>query len=391
MADSTGTSKAGRPRKSKDFPLFVHKGRGYWCKTVLGKHRYFGKVADDPDGKQALKVWNFQRDWLLAGEEPPPYGQNSTSKTVLDVCNYWIGHKETLLNAGELARRTYDEYFATCEFLMAVVGKTTPAKACGPLQFEKVRSALAKRYNANGQCKRITQIRSIFQTAYDDHVLEDRPNFGRSFKRPKAATLRKIRNSKGDQSYTPEEIRSLLSEATVNMRAMILLGLQAGFGNSDVACLPRSAVKDGWIVWARVKNAIPRRVPLWPETIEALEAAAKHADSLGETKLFFISPKGVLYCSDERTQHHRVATHFRYVRNRAKVANSHTFYDLRRTFETIAGETADQVAVDAIMGHTPSESNMAARYRQRISDVRLQAVVDHVREWLGELPKGGAK
>jgi integrase len=56
------------------------------------------------------------------------------------------------------------------------------------------------------------------------------------------------------------------------------------------------------------------------------------------------------------------------------------FYALRHTFETIAGETADQVAVNAIMGHT--DESMAGAYRERIGDDRLQVVTNHVRGWL---------
>src|SRR5262249_25782331 len=57
-----------------------------------------------------------------------------------------------------------------------------------------------------------------------------------------------------------------------------------------------------------------------------------------------------------------------------------SFYALRHSFETIAGESRDQVAVDAIMGHT--DESMAARYRERISDERLEAVTDFVHRWL---------
>ena len=60
----------------------------------------------------------------------------------------------------------------------------------------------------------------------------------------------------------------------------------------------------------------------------------------------------------------------------------HTFYALRHTFETIGGESCDQVAVDAIMGH--SRDDMASVYRERISDERLRAVVERVRTWLGQ-------
>ncbi len=48
------------------------------------------------------------------------------------------------------------------------------------------------------------------------------------------------------------------------------------------------------------------------------------------------------------------------------------FYALRHNFETIAGESKDQVAVDAIMGHV--DPSMGAKYREAISDARLRAV-----------------
>jgi integrase len=61
--------------------------------------------------------------------------------------------------------------------------------------------------------------------------------------------------------------------------------------------------------------------------------------------------------------------------------NGHrNFYALRHTFETIGGEARDQPAVDAIMGH--ARDDMASVYRERISDERLRAVVEHVRQWL---------
>jgi hypothetical protein len=57
-------------------------------------------------------------------------------------------------------------------------------------------------------------------------------------------------------------------------------------------------------------------------------------------------------------------------------------YGCRHVFETIGGDARDQVAVDAIMGHSRGDSDMASVYRERISDERLRAVADHVRTWL---------
>ena len=67
-----------------------------------------------------------------------------------------------------------------------------------------------------------------------------------------------------------------------------------------------------------------------------------------------------------------------------KITKGRGFYTFRRVFETVAGDSRDQVAVDYIMGH--SRGDMASVYRQSIADDRLQAVVDHVHKWLF-LPK----
>ena len=56
------------------------------------------------------------------------------------------------------------------------------------------------------------------------------------------------------------------------------------------------------------------------------------------------------------------------------------FYALRHTFETVAGDSKDQVGVDAIMGH--AREDMSNLYREKIEDGRLLAITNHVRKWL---------
>ncbi len=65
------------------------------------------------------------------------------------------------------------------------------------------------------------------------------------------------------------------------------------------------------------------------------------------------------------------------------------FYALRHTFETVGGESRDQVAVDHVMGH--AREDMASVYREKVSDERLKAVADHVRAWLFPRRRGKSK
>jgi integrase len=64
----------------------------------------------------------------------------------------------------------------------------------------------------------------------------------------------------------------MIDAAGVSLKAMLLLGIDCGFGNSDCASLPLSALDldGGWITYPRPKTGIERRCPLWPETVAAL-------------------------------------------------------------------------------------------------------------------------
>jgi integrase len=66
-----------------------------------------------------------------------------------------------------------------------------------------------------------------------------------------------------------------LVRASAAMRAMILLGINAGMGNGDCASLTfdRLDMSRGWLDYPRPKTGVARRCPLWPETVAALRDA----------------------------------------------------------------------------------------------------------------------
>src|SRR5262249_26331854 len=95
------------------------------------------------------------------------------------------------------------------------------------------------------------------------------------FNRPTKKAIRLHKAQQGPQLFTAEEVRQLIDAAGVPLRAMLLLGINAGFGNSDCARLPLSALDldAGWLNYPRPKTGVPRRCPLWPETVAALREA----------------------------------------------------------------------------------------------------------------------
>ena len=382
--------RAGKPRK--DFPLFPH-ARGYWAKKVRGQIHYFGRVADDPKGEAALDKWLNQRDALLAGRTPRV---TDDGLTIRDMCNRFLSNRQDKMNAGELSPVSFSDYHAACARIVKAFGATRLVSDLDAGDFEQFRRVLARGWSPVTLANEIRRIRVVFRYAEQNQLVPMPIRYGSEFKPPPRRVLRKERHAKGLRMFEAKELKAILDAADVPLKAMILLGINAGLGNYDITCLPAKAVdlKAAWLNYPRQKTSIGRRCPLWPETVAAIrEAVAKrpkpkkreHADLLFITK--YGQPWGVRSVRKDAKGKVRKNADDPVCKEFAKLIKTlklHRFglgfYALRHTFETIGGDSRDQVAVDAIMGH--ARDDMASLYRERIDDARLQAVVNHVHDWL---------
>jgi integrase len=374
-------AKPTKPSKPyPEFPLTAHPA-GYWCKKVRGKLHYFGPWAD-PDG--ALAKYLEQKDALHAGRTPRP---DPSGLTVKDVANAYLNAKQEAVEAGELSPRTWADYRAIMDMLVEGLGKGRPVSALEPADFASLKTKLGKRNGLVRMSTVVQVIRCAFKHCYDSGLIAQPVRFGPVFRRTSKKVLRLHRAKQPPKLFAAEEIRRLLAEATPSLRAMILLGINCGFGNADCGRLPLSAtdIEGGWINFPRPKTGMPRRCPLWPETVEALKqvlARRKEPKDPADAGLVFITRCGDSW--DKDTSTNPVSGGTRRLLKALGINGHRNFYTLRHTFRTIADEAKDQPAADYIMGH--ESPHMSSVYRERIGDERLKAVTDHVRAWLFAQP-----
>ena len=388
-----------KPAKSRpDFPLFAH-ATGRWAKKIRGKLHYFGKWAD-PDA--ALQRYVEERDDLYAGRKPRRKGDGLTIK---DLVKRFLAAKKARVAAGELALGTFGDQYKTCKRVLLVFGGDRLVDDLAPDDFEVLRAQIAKTYGKLSRKVEIKRVRSIFRYAYEANLIDRSVRFGPGFIGPSRRELRCERQQNGQRMFEAAEIRAMLAAAPAALKVMILLGINCGFGNTDVANLTvkNLDLKGGWCNYPRPKTGISRRCPLWPETVKAIKAALAarpEARDKGDADLVFLVPGGQRWVwtrgyaaeldvtgmeSLHLSRVDRVTAAMGQLCSKLGLAcRGHTFYALRHTFETIGGDSRDQVAVDAIMGH--SRDDMASVFRERIDDDRLRAVVEHVRKWLLEEP-----
>jgi integrase len=368
---AAGISGLKPPKPSPDFPLYAHN-RGKWAKKIKGKLCYFG-YWDDPAGA----LGEYQA--TLADVKSREIDTLSIFLTVKDACNHFLTAKDAAVTAGKLSSRSFMEYKRTCIRVGTHFGYAARVTNLTPTDFAGYQEAREKHLNIVAVGNEITRVKTLFKWLWDTRLISEPLHFGPDFKRASLKALRRHKRLQGKKLFSRGEIRLLFDECGTHMQAMILLGINCGFGNSDCATLPIEAVnlEAGVVIYPRPKTEVDRTIPLWPETVKALKRSARRrykARPEAEGR-FFVMPKGVAWDNPGNP----VAKHFRQARERAGVAKG-GFYWLRHTLETIGGGAKDQVAVNAIMGHV--DSSMAATYREGIEPERLKAVTDHVRKWL---------
>jgi integrase len=403
-------------RPHPDFPLSAHPS-GSWQKKVRGKVHYFGPWGRVKDGKlerlpddgaqAALEKWLEQKDDLLAGRVPR--AKQPAALTVRDLCNRFLTAKKILLDAGDLVPRSFGEYLKTTERMVNVFGGERLVSDLRPEDFERLRAALGKTYGPIRIGNEIQRTRSVFLYAFESELIERPVRFGPLFKRPAKHVFRKARAANGEKMFEAAELRQLIEAAPVALKAMILLGVNAGMGNTDCGSLREKHLKHGWYDCPRSKTGIERRAWLWPETQQAIKAAiaARPAPrDEADSDLVFLTSAGTPWTieaglrevtrTDGKVDYSvgprvdEVTREFRHLMEAQKLKRpGRGFYSLRHTTETIGSDAKDQVALNLVMGH--ADHSMSDHYRERIDDSRLKAIADHMRGWLFAAKEGGAR
>lgn len=364
-----------------EYPLTPHAS-GKWQKKIKGRIYYFGRL-DDPDA--ALQEYLSKVDYLQAGVPVPASGDDALP--LARLCDVYYQSKVVAHQAGEITARTLRDTERTCARLAKMMGRTRQVSTLGPSDFATLKAKLAKTLGPVSIGNEIQRIRSVFKWAYDTDLLERPTKFGPDFRRPQMKHIRLARQKKPARVFTPTELNTIIDSADRQVRAIILLAINGGLGPSDIANLHDRHLDTttGWLDFPRPKTGIGRRFPLWPETTEAIKAhmarrpKARHCPA----SLVFRTKYGHPWVRQREGGAWTDQLNHRFLLLRRAAGINRTncgFYALRHTFETVASQTGDQVAVDLVMGH--ADHSMAAVYRHRVDDERLEKVVQAVRFWL---------
>ncbi|WP_417739838.1 tyrosine-type recombinase/integrase [Rosistilla oblonga] len=365
------TKKPDKPHPA--YPLYPH-GSGQWAKKVRGKVIYCGPWAD-PDA--ALNHWLRVKDEAIAGR---PVSDDSCLR-LKQLCNLFLDSKDARVKLGKMTPRSFKDYENACTYMVGFLGGAIPAESLKPADFTRMRLAFPETWSLRTQRNMINTLKTVFNWAYKEDYIDRPVKFGENF----AVTLKEESTSTADSPaklFTRAELKALHTAASTPLKAMLLLGLNAAYGNIDCSRLCQKDVQGEWLRVPRGKTTEPRRAWLWPETREAIRLAmeARPTPKPDHAELVFVTEAGVPFV-DRDTKRCNVGKHWRRAKKTVGLERENSgFYAIRHTFATQSEEVSkDFPAIRFVMGHR--DSTMSGTYRESISDQRVRDVCESVRDW----------
>ena len=359
-------AKPKRKTRSDKFPLTKHP-TGQYCKKIKGKLYYFGS-----DKSQALERYLEQAHCLHTGE-PANTGSRTDNLSIKTMCNLYLDHLMSRTAIGELRPRHVPEKTLLLRAFAKFVGPDQLVSAVSILDLQNFRTRLIRAgLSGNTINCYLAAVKAMYNWAFDNEVI------GRL---PRLRAVKKLRSHKIERpTFTASQIWKLLENARVQMKAMIWLGLNCGFGCTDCAELKWKSLdlENGRVAFPRGKTGIDRNLPLWPETIKALKELPISGELVFYTKRGnpWVTYKRVVG-KDGRVKYTRTDSVTRAFsdlmkKTGIKMEKGVGFYTLRRTAATLTARSGDPFAVQRLLGH--ADLKMATTYVQDVSEQTDRAI-----------------
>ncbi|HWL95623.1 MAG TPA: site-specific integrase [Phycisphaerae bacterium] len=241
-----------RSRKASD-PISFHSWTGQYYTTRGGKRVYLGSDHDEA----------LQRFYRLALAQSPEALQRDTEPiTCKELANRFLAAQEANWRNPATTSYCYKDwlhhFLADHEGLLAAEF-TVEMFAGWKLSLRR------RKYSAKSINHYLGVVRSMFKFGEDTGLIVRAPRLNRV----KMESLG-LGHSIPKALYTPAEVQILLATADLQMKAMLLLSINCGFGPKDIHDLTWSSFDGNHVMLARSKTGVGQAFILWPETLIAI-------------------------------------------------------------------------------------------------------------------------
>jgi integrase len=390
-----------------------HVGTGQWYKTIDSKPQYFGKVENADEA--ADRYLEFMQD-RAAGR--------ASAKTIKakgcrvdEGLDHWFEESLKDHKAGLMSASRLDEVHRVGRIILEHVCPTDRLPDVPAVSWMRLHRALARRAPRTWE-KYSGTVRTFLKHCYEHDLVPSPVKLPSKFRGPAdgeqdvwddthkrqvgtlsaedivralwttAETTHKLTvttKRQGGKTSTWTQTQTYSNFPAI--RAAILLGINCGFSQAEIASLRVENVDLENRCISLRRNKVGKKkiiAALWEETAEALlEPLAGRTSGL----VFRTASGGPVVTTGlseasggtSKIRQDYIAVWWKQACRVAKVEHKPFSY-FRKTFRTVADTCRDKEAVETVMGHNPN--NVAEGYVLGRDFGRLVAVADHVKDWL---------
>jgi integrase len=233
-------------------PVSYHKHTKQYYVTRGGRRIYL-----DTDREEAVRRYH---EMGLGYEIQPGEPAVQVSLMAKELANRFLAAQRANWRSPEVTLKSYKDWlgrFLTDHPRLRAADFTVEAFADWKLSLKE------RGYSAESINHYLSAVRAMFRFAEDTELIAKPPKLKRVRNEP-----RKGRDSK--LLYSPEDISKLLEEADEQLKTMILLALNCGFGPKDIHDLTWDHIAGDRVALPRSKTGISQTYCLWPETLDLL-------------------------------------------------------------------------------------------------------------------------
>jgi integrase len=229
--------------------------------------------------------------WIFSGgtkgfKQTP---QSAKPTTIRELVDAYLTFRKSQADSGDLSVAMYtDDYYQLEAFAdhCKKNGKTSLAEVVTPDFLNKHKADTRDKYSVTTLWHSVKAVKRLLTWGWKQERLESLPRNLDDYakvERPKPAP----------KFFMVEEVKSMYASATDRMRLYILLALNGGLTQIDIATLTHNMVdwKIGIISRDRNKTGVPQGCKLWPTTLALLKQAATNSNAKGNN-LVLVSEEG---------------------------------------------------------------------------------------------------
>lgn len=272
-----------------------YEGRpGRWRKQINGQVYYFG-FADSPNDTKAYRAaedeyFQFRKKIEAASSVQIPLAK----ATVTDVSEKFLQDLQDRYERGEVSASYLEKSRCCLDDFCLFVQTQRRFSSIGELDLTDYRNhiltlpvsdKIRKKISPQTAKGRLATVRTLYRWAWRMHVVENMPRNLEGYANvelpdPKA------------EIFTLDELKTLWQKATPRVRCWMLLALNCGFYQGDIAELTASEVDwaEGRITRKRSKTGVLGSFKLWQTTLDHM-LEQREPEAKDDERLFLTRPR----------------------------------------------------------------------------------------------------